>query len=88
MSIESAKAFIERMKTDEEFAKKVIDIQDADARMALAKAEGFEFSTVEMEAIKVQLSDNELDMVVGGRGFGCTAGQGGSLGTKWDDLPN
>ncbi|MBP1764508.1 MAG: Nif11 domain, partial [Firmicutes bacterium] len=37
MSIESAKAFIDRMKKDEEFAKKVMVIQDAEARMELVK---------------------------------------------------
>ena len=33
MSIESAKAFIERMKTDEDFAKEVKECKDADVRM-------------------------------------------------------
>jgi len=44
MSIESAKAYVERMKTDEEFRKKVLACTDAKARMALVKGEGFDFT--------------------------------------------
>ena len=66
MSIESAKAFIDRMKKDEAFAKKVMAIQDAEARMELVKAEGFDFTATELEPLHGELSDDELDMVAGG----------------------
>ncbi len=33
-----------RMKTDEEFRKKVLECKDAKKRMELVKAEGFDFS--------------------------------------------
>ncbi len=44
MSIESAKAFIERMKTDEEFAKKATECRDKKAWQTLAKEAGFDFT--------------------------------------------
>ena len=44
MSIESAQAFIERMKTDEEFARKVTECADAKSRQAYVRGEGFDFS--------------------------------------------
>ena len=65
MSIESAKAFIEKMKTDEEFAKKVKECKDGAARMAFAKGSGFEF-TVEEIKLEGELSDEDLDAVAGG----------------------
>ena len=66
MSIESARLFIDRMKTDESFAAKCMAIQDADARRAFVKGEGFEFSAEEISEVKGELSDEELDQVSGG----------------------
>ncbi len=37
MSIESAKTFIEKSKTDEDFAKQVKECKDAEARKAFVK---------------------------------------------------
>lgn len=70
MSIESAKSFFERIKTDEEFAKKVKECKDAEARMAFVKAAGFDFTVEEIKGIQGKLSDDELDAVAGG---GCKA---------------
>lgn len=67
MSIESAKACIERIKTDEDFAKKVIECKDAEARTAVVKAAGFDFTAEELQAWRDELSDDELDSVAGGR---------------------
>ena len=66
MSIESAKNFIDRMKTDEEFAKKVNESKDADARMEFVKTAGFDFIPAEIREAKEELSDEELDAVAGG----------------------
>lgn len=76
MSIESAKAFIERMNTDEEFAKKVTACKDAAARMAYIKDEGFDFTVAEITTVKGELSDEELDLVAGGDTWlGCNSQQ-------------
>lgn len=66
MSIESAKAFIERMKTDEDFTKKVTACKDAATRMALAKAEGYEFSSEDINNLGAELPDGALEHVAGG----------------------
>lgn len=65
MSVESAKAFIEKMKTDEGFAKKIKECSDNEARMAFAKESGFNF-TVEEIKLEGELSDDDLDAVAGG----------------------
>ncbi|HBV97168.1 MAG: bacteriocin [Peptococcaceae bacterium BICA1-7] len=77
MSIESAKAFLDRMKTDEEFAKKVTACKNADTRMAYIKNEGFNFTVAEINTVKDELSDEELDLVAGGGSswLGCDSQQ-------------
>ena len=69
MSIESAKAFIERLKTDEEFRERVKDAADKETRIALVNAEGFDFSEEDIKAVKSELSDDELQAISGGNEF-------------------
>ncbi|MEN6462097.1 MAG: Nif11-like leader peptide family natural product precursor [Syntrophomonas sp.] len=66
MSIHSAKKFIERMKTDEDFAKKVIACKDSEERLAFVKMEGFDFTSAEITQKAGELSDEELERVSGG----------------------
>lgn len=71
MSIELAKAFIKRMKTDEGFAQKATECRDAKAWMTFAKEAGFDstFDDVTVDDIKEaikELNDEEFDGVVGG----------------------
>lgn len=66
MSMESAKAFIERMKTDEDFAKKIMAENNNDDRMELASCEGFTFTKDEIGQYSEELSDTELDNISGG----------------------
>lgn len=76
MSIESAKAFLDRMKTDEEFTKGVTACKDADTRMAFIKDKGFDFTVPEITSVKGELSDEELDLVAGGATWlGCSKQQ-------------
>ena len=76
MSIESAKAFLERMKTDEDFAKKVTACKDSDERMAFIKGEGFDFTVAEISTVKGELNDEDLDLVAGGATWlGCSGQQ-------------
>jgi predicted ribosomally synthesized peptide with nif11-like leader len=71
MSIESAKAFMERLKTDEEFNNRVGAAKDQEARMALVKAEGFDFSAEDIKVLKDEMTDEELSNVNGGGGDKC-----------------
>ncbi len=66
MSLEQARLFIERMKLDEAFAKRVFAIEDVAGRLACIQSEGFDCSEVEIKEVSVELSDDELDSVAGG----------------------
>ncbi|MFZ4625007.1 MAG: Nif11-like leader peptide family natural product precursor, partial [Rhodoferax sp.] len=66
MSIESAKAFIERMKTDRDFAGKVNASADARSRMAFVKAAGFDFTGEEIGVVKQELTEEELGNIAAG----------------------
>lgn len=67
MSMESAQTFIEKMKTDQEFAAQIKECQSLNDLVALAKQAGFDFSADEAQAAVDTLSDEELDGVAGGK---------------------
>ena len=48
MSLEQAKAFIERMKTDDAFREKVLAIEAVTGRLACIQAEGFDCTPEEI----------------------------------------
>jgi predicted ribosomally synthesized peptide with nif11-like leader len=66
MSLESAKSFIERMKNDEDFRKKVVECKSSEARKAFALKEGFDFSVHDLKACTGELSEEELNNVSAG----------------------
>ncbi|MDD2582922.1 MAG: Nif11-like leader peptide family natural product precursor [Desulfuromonadaceae bacterium] len=72
MSIESAQTFLERMKTDEEFAKNVMACKDAESRKAYVKEAGFDFTPEEALELRGELTDDQLDVIAGG-GWGYCA---------------
>ena len=65
MSVDQAKAFVEKMKSDEAFRAKVMAEEDAEARMALIGAEGFDCSAEEIASLQ-ELGEAELSGAVGG----------------------
>ncbi|RCX19346.1 putative ribosomally synthesized peptide with nif11-like leader [Anaerobacterium chartisolvens] len=65
MSAKSAKLFIERIKTDVEFAEKVKAFGDAKDRMAFVKEAGFDFTDAELKEVQGELSEDDLDAVAG-----------------------
>ncbi len=66
MSIESAKAFLERIKTDEDFRKSVEGIATSEERMEYVKGAGFDFTKDEIVNLKDELTEEDLDDVAGG----------------------
>lgn len=75
MSIESAKAFLERVKSDEDLLQQLSDENlSGEDRLDLARAEGFEFTREEILQARSELSEEDLAAVSGGasfvRGFG------------------
>ncbi len=71
MSIESAKAFLERVKNDEDFAEECVRLASPEERMKFAKAQGFDFTGDEMYEVNDSLTEEELDEVAGGRRCWC-----------------
>ncbi len=68
MSIESTKAFLERVENDEDFKKELEGQASVEERMKFAKAQGFDFTKDEIREVSEEgLSDDELDAVAGGR---------------------
>ncbi|MCP4138700.1 MAG: Nif11-like leader peptide family natural product precursor, partial [Chloroflexi bacterium] len=70
MSVESAKSFLERMKTDEDFRKECSDKSSPEDRMIFLKESGFDFSKEDIEKVKSEMSEEELGSVAGG-GYAC-----------------
>ncbi len=73
MSLDQARLFIEKMKSEEAFRDRILAIKDVDARLAAASEAGFEFTEEEVKEVQSELSDDQLDGVSGGKvpGTGC-----------------
>lgn len=71
MSRESVNAFMERMKTDEEFARQVISCQDKEERLQFVRAAGFDITVEDMAGLKDELTDEELEAIAGGKPGQC-----------------
>ena len=71
MSIKSARAFIERMGTDNEFKMKVTECKDEKSRMDFVASHGFDFTKEDIEVIKSELSEEEIDNLSGGGSHSC-----------------
>jgi len=67
MSVDQAKAFVEKMKSDEAFRARVMAEEDVEGRMELIVAEGFDCSAEEIGALQ-KLGEAELSGAVGGGG--------------------
>jgi predicted ribosomally synthesized peptide with nif11-like leader len=66
MSLDQARLFIEKMKSDEAFAKRVMAIEDVAARLACIQSEGFACNEAEIKEVSGELTDAELDAAAGG----------------------
>ena len=54
MSLESAKKFVEKIKTDEEFLGRLSNAESRTARRSIVEKAGFEFSEEEFETARTQ----------------------------------
>ncbi len=66
MSLDQARAFVEKMKSDVAFKERVLAIEDVDARLSCIQSEGFDCSESEIKEVAGELNDEELDLAVGG----------------------
>ncbi len=85
MSVESAKAFLNKMNVDRSFANEFNRAQTGKERMSLAKNAGFEFSQGEMnEALSdVPLTEQDLESVSGGVTADTMSPDGSCPGCWW-----
>ena len=66
MSLDQARAFIEKMKADEAFRDRIVAIEGIDARLAAARDAGFQVTEAEVKEVQSELTDDELDAAAGG----------------------
>lgn len=66
MSIESAKAFVERMKSDQEFATKLNKFKTLEELQGFLRQTGYDFTKEEFNQVSGELQDRDLDSVNGG----------------------
>ncbi len=66
MSLKPAREFVDRMKIDEDFRKKVTDCKDAETRKAFVKESGFDFTAEDIELVRAELSDDDIMAIAGG----------------------
>lgn len=55
MSTESARAFVERMKRDGEFRRRVAEAESSEVRRRILKYEGFDFTDEELNSLKEEV---------------------------------
>ncbi len=71
MSVESAKAFLEKFNSDEAFKKTIEAAKTDEARQAVVKKAGFKFTKADLKSAfadqgKQELSEDDLESVAGG----------------------
>jgi predicted ribosomally synthesized peptide with nif11-like leader len=70
VSVEQARACVEKMKFDAAFRARVMAVEGMSARMEIIKAEGFACGAVEISEVSGALTDAELGEVTGGIAIG------------------
>jgi predicted ribosomally synthesized peptide with nif11-like leader len=77
MSQEAVQAFVERVNDDETFRDGLIAADGNDARLQIAQEAGFDITAEDFEQLRAQhaqeLSEEDLQMIAGGRGGTGTA---------------
>ncbi len=66
MSEEQLKAFLEKVKGDNNLQEKLKAAADTDAVLAIAKEAGFSISTDDLKKAQSEISEEELEGVAGG----------------------
>ncbi len=56
MSIESAKTFVERMKTDPEFRRRIAEAESPEVRARILEYEGFDFTDEELDHLRKEVT--------------------------------
>lgn len=70
MSVEQARAFIEKVKNDEQLQNRLVEAQDTESKLEITKKEGYEFSVDDYKEAAEELSDADLEQLAGGKRYG------------------
>ena len=61
MSVESSRAFIDKIKSDGEFSKQINEAKTKEARLEIAKRAGLEFTEIEYKTVTSELPNWTMD---------------------------
>ncbi len=64
MSVESARAFVEKMRRDLEFKKQILAAESAAKRKELIKGAGFDFERMHLDSLVSELTPEERDALM------------------------
>ena len=64
MSIESAKAFVKKMRSDLEFKKRILAAESAAKRQEIIKSAGFDFERMHLDSLVSELTPEERDALM------------------------
>jgi predicted ribosomally synthesized peptide with nif11-like leader len=64
MSVESARAFVEKMRKDSEFKKQILAAESAAKRKEIIKSSGFDFERMHLDALVSELTPEERDALM------------------------
>ncbi len=64
MSVESAKAFVEKMRKDLEFKKKIMAAESAAKRKEIIQSAGFDFDRTHLDSLVSELTPEERDALM------------------------
>ena len=71
MSVESARAFVEKMRRDLEFKKQILAAESAAKRKELIKSAGFDFERMHLDSLVSELTPEERDALMTVMILGC-----------------
>ena len=64
MSIESARACVEKMRRDAEFKRQILAAESAAKRKEIIKSAGFDFERMHLESLVSELTPEERDALM------------------------
>ena len=64
MSIESARAFVEKMRRDAEFKRQILAAESAAKRQEIIKSAGFDFERMHLDSLVDELTSEEKNALM------------------------
>lgn len=67
MTKENALSFLQLIRTDSDFAAKVLSTESTEEVLTLAKDRGLDLHHEDLKNLSMELSDEELELIAGGK---------------------